>query len=794
MRSLRRFDYFNAKSVEEAASILAKYRGKAWPIAGGTDLLTILRFQPLPEESYPEILVNLKTIEPGIEYIREEDGVLKIGALARLEDIAKNPLVREKYTALAEACSRAASPHLREMGTIGGNICQITRCWYFRKEDNRFYCLRKGPGGKAWALMGDNRYHSIFGCAKLDIPEPCVYGCPNDTNIPLIMKKVKVGNIEEAAEVLLDVNPIPFVTGRVCPHRCEEQCSRNILDEPLAIRAIERFLGDYILENADKMMKPPETSVGKKVAIIGAGPAGLTAAYYLRKLGYEVTIFEREGSAGGVLRYGIPPFRLPKDIVEKIGEIFRDRLGINFKFNTTVGRDTSLKEIMTNFDAVFLAIGAWKEIMMRIPGEELIENGLDFLKKVNTSSLEKIGKKVVVIGGGNVAIDVARVLLRLGAEPTIIYRRTEREMPALKEGVRAAVEEGVKFEFLTQPIRAERKDGKIILTCIKMRLGPPDETGRPAPIPVEGSEFELECDAIIKAVGEVPDLTFIPPEFLDEKGKLKCDETGYVGGNLFAGGDVVTGPATVIEAIAAGRRAAASIDKFLTSRGDPEKKPSVEVRLERVDVSSLKKMARISIPELLPTDRIKSLEVEDILGISFEEATKEAQRCLNCGCVMAHPSDVAPALIVLGANIVTNKRMIPIEKFFTASGLKSTILEPDEMVIEIQVPAPKPGTKSKFMKFALRESIDFPIANCAALVRCKDGVIEDVKVCLNAVAPIPYRATRVEEHVKGKKVDERLIEEAAEKIVEEANPLPYNKYKVSIVKALIKRTVLACIQ
>ncbi|MEM2673995.1 MAG: FAD-dependent oxidoreductase, partial [Candidatus Bathyarchaeia archaeon] len=473
----------------------------------------------------------------------------------------------------------------------------------------------------------------------------------------------------------------------------------------------------------------------------------------------------------------------------------QDKLGITFKFNTTVGKDISLEEIMAKFDAVFLATGAWKEATMGIPGEEFIENGLDFLKKVNTFSLKGVGRKLVVIGGGNVAIDVARVALRLGAEPTVLYRRTEKEMPALKDEVKAAMEEGVKFEFLTQPIKAEKKSDKIILTCIRMKLGPPDETGRPSPIPIEGSEFEIECDTVIKAIGEMPDLFFVPAEFLDAKGRLKCDaSTGYVGRNLFAGGDVVTGPATVVEAIAAGRRAAVFINEFLTKKKDnPGAKIQNQVRLEKVDISCLKKMRRIAIPELSPMDRIKSLEVEDILGISLDEAIEESRRCLNCGCVMAHPSDVAPALIALNATIVTNKRAIPAESFFASSELKSTILDPDEVVIEIRVPAPRSETKSRFMKFALRSSIDFPIVNCATMIRRnKDGVIEEARICLNAVAPIPYRVTKAEEYLVGKRINEKVAEEAAEKIMEDVNPLPYNTYKVPIAKALIKRTILGC--
>jgi len=786
---MRAFKHIDASTIEEAASILAKYKGKAKIIAGGTDLLGIMKDNILP--MYPEILVNIKTIS-GLEYIKEEDGVLKIGALAKLADIAENEIVRANYTALAEACSRVASPHIREMGTLPGNICQHPRCWYYRYPDNFFYCLRKG-GGMVWAMIGDNRYHSIFGSVSIPGANPCTQNCPINVEIPSYLNRIRSGDLLGAAKLLLEFNPLASITGRVCPHFCEEKCNRGKFDEPISIKSIERFLGDYALENAAKVIQLPEGEVGKSVAIVGSGPAGLSAAYYLRRFGYDVTIFERMGEPGGLLTYGIPPFRLPKAVVRRLIKVFEDLLGVKFRVNVAVGEKIDLEELMKDFDAVLLASGAWKEASMRIPGEELMMSGLEFLKEINMGIRKAPGKRVAVIGGGNVAVDVSRVLLRLGAEPTILYRRSEAEMPALKEEVETAKNEGVKFEFLTQPIEAREKDGKILLKCIRMKLGPPDETGRPKPIPIEGSEFTVEFDAVIKAIGERPDVSYIPAEFLDEKGRLKLDASTYrLGRNLFAGGDLVTGPSTVAAAIASGKGAAFAIDRYLMGKERFKPREGIWERFRKVNVAYLTKKARISAQELSVSERIKSLDVEDVLGLNLPEVEEEANRCFQCGCIASHPSDTAPALIVLNARVVTNKRVIPIEEFFEVGYMKTTVLDPDEIITEIQVPAPKPGTKSKFMKFALRKSIDFPIVNCASAIRSEGGVVEEARICLNAVCPIPYRAIKAEEYLKGKPIDESTAEEASKRVVEEANPLPMTKYKVHIAKALVKRTILAC--
>lgn len=789
---MKRFEHFNAKTIDEAVSLLRKYNGEAKLIAGGTDLIRILKDDVLPK--YPKVIINLKTID-GLSYIKEEEGTLKIGALTKLNEIANSAHVKTKYGVLAEACRSVGTPQIRYMGTIVGNLCQDVQCWYYRASKyvgKVFNCLRKG-GGIAWAIIGDHRSHSIFGSVYIPGSTGCSQRCPINIEIPLYVKRLKSGDLLGAARLLLKHNPLPSITGRVCSHFCEEGCTRGKLDEAVSIKLLERFLGDYTLENATEVIPVQESKVGKNVAIVGSGPAGLSAAYYLRTSGYDVTVFERMNEPGGLLRYGIPPFRLPKTIVKKVTEIFDDVLGIRFKLNIAVGEKIGLEELMNNFDAVLLASGAWEEIDMRIPGEELMISGLDFLEKVNSGIRKIPGRKVAVIGGGNVAIDVSRVLIRMGAEPTIIYRRSAMEMPALREAVEAAKSEGIKFDFLKSPVEVREKNGKILLKCVRMKLGTPDKTGRPTPVPIEGSEFTVEFDAAVKAIGEKPDISYVPSEFIDHNKSLKVDIlTQHLGRNLFAAGDFITGPSTVAAAISSGKKGALSIDHYLLGKKGEKQKENVWERLNRIDPECLTIKPRIKAQVLSVSERIKSLDVEDVAGLDFSKIEYEASRCLQCGCIASHPSDVAPALIVLNAKVITNKRVIPIEEFFDVECMKTTVLDADEIVIEIQVPMPKLSIKSKFMKFALRKSIDFSIVNCAVAVGTDGDLVKEARICLNGVFPIPYRATKAEEYLKGKLIDESIAEEASKKAIEDANPLPMTTYKVQIAKTLVKRAILAC--
>jgi NADPH-dependent glutamate synthase beta subunit-like oxidoreductase/CO/xanthine dehydrogenase FAD-binding subunit len=784
---MRRFKHLNARTLQEAGSVLKKQQGKARIISGGTDILGQMKDDILP--AYPEVLINIKTI-PGLSYIKEEENWLKIGALTPLKDIANNAVIKDKYTALAQAAHRVASPNIREMGTIGGNICQSNRCWYYWSPGNRFNCMRKGESRVCYATVGDNRYHSIFGATKIT-ETPCSSECPNNVDIPAYLSKIRNNDLPGAAQILLGNNPIPAITGRVCPHFCEQKCNRADFDESVSINSVERFMGDYILENASRMYTSPEKQAEKSIAIVGSGPAGLSAAYYLRKSGYRVTVFERMGEAGGLLTYGIPPYRLSRDVVKHQIKAFAD-MGIEFKFKTEVGKEITVAGLMRDYAAVFLAVGAWEERDMGIKGENLLNQGLEFLRKVNQGIRENPGKNAAVIGGGNVAIDVARTLLRMGTRPMVIYRRTEAEMPAMREEFERAKEEGVEFEFLTLPVEASKKGNKIALKSIRMKLGTADKTGRPRPVAIEGSEFSIEFEAVFKAVGEGIESSLVPAEFLDKEGRLKIDSsTHLLGKNLFAGGDFVSGPATVVAAIAGGREAANEIAGYLGTvlKNNPTGKSQ---NAETFNSLCLQTISRVKAPEISISEGSQSIDIEDVLTLGINEAKTEADRCFNCGCLAVNPSDIAPALIALNAKIKTTARIIDAEEFFAAMEEKSTILSCDELVTEIQIPFPSPGTCSNFIKFALRKSIDFSVVSCASKIESQGEKVTGARICLNAVYNNPYRATEAEDFIIGKSINETTSEAAGSAAIRKACPLARNAYKVQIAKTLVKRSIMAC--
>ncbi len=777
---MKSFTHHNARSINEATALLKKYKGKAKINAGGTDLLGVLKEKSLPE--YPEAIIDIKGIK-GLDYIEEDEGGLRIGTLTKLSEIADSPAIRKTYALLSEAARSVATPQIRNMCTIGGNLAQHVRCWYYRYPDQlggSIKCLRKG-GKHCNALAGDNRYHSIFGAAGLT-DYPCVTGCPAKTDIPAYLGKIKAGDIAEAARALLDFNPIPAVTGRVCPVFCEPECNRGDFDEPVAIRCIERTIGDYILDKGSQFFVPPTTESGKSVAIIGSGPAGLAAAYFLRAAGHAVTVFDRMTEAGGMLLHSIPSYRLPKDVVRSQVQGLKN-MGIKFELGVNVGKDIPMVDLVGRFDAVFLAAGAWKERKLAIKGEKLAQSGLEFLNRASTGARDVPGRKVAVIGGGNVAMDVARTLLRLGAEPVVLYRRGREEMPAFKDELEKAEEEGITFKFLTLPREAVKVKNKIELTCLRMKLGAPDASGRRQPVPVTGSDFTLVFDAVIKAIGEEPDTSLLPAGFRQKAAKAGSSAP-HLGKNLFAGGDFVTGPSTVVQAVAAGREAAGLIDASFKEGGRIVRK-----REKGFTNSSFDATPRVTIPVLPVSERIKSVDAEDTPGLDLGQAEKEAGRCFNCGCLAVNPSDVGMALTALDAKIITTKRSVDAGTFFTASATASTVLGPDEMITEIHVPKPPDGVQQKYLKFTLRKPVDFAVVSVASLVALKAGVCTDARIVLGGVSPEPLRAKKAEEVLKGRSIDTNIAAEAAKEALNDARPLGGNAYKVEIAKTLVKRAL-----
>lgn len=415
--------------------------------------------------------------------------------------------------------------------------------------------------------------------------KPCVGNCPVEIDIPRFIKAISDGEFEEAAHILAEYTALPAVCGRVCPQetQCEQTCVRGIKGEPVSIGKLERFAADWARENNIKVGKTKEKN-GFKVAVIGSGPAGITCAGDLAKEGYDVTIFEALHEPGGVLVYGIPEFRLPKEKVVKPEIENLKRLGVKIETDVVIGRTVTIDSLLNDegYHAVFIGSGAGLPKFMGIPGENL--NGVfsanEFLTRNNLMKAYredyytpiKVGQKVAVVGGGNVAMDAARTALRLGADVTIVYRRTEKELPARVEEVHHAKEEGVKFEMLTNPVEIIGNENGWVkaIKCIRMELGEPDESGRRRPIPIEGSEFEMEVDTVIMALGTSPNPLIASTTKgleVDKRGCIITDENGQTTREgVFAGGDVVTGSATVILAMGAARKAAASIDKYIKEK------------------------------------------------------------------------------------------------------------------------------------------------------------------------------------------------------------------------------------
>jgi NADPH-dependent glutamate synthase beta subunit-like oxidoreductase/Pyruvate/2-oxoacid:ferredoxin oxidoreductase delta subunit len=472
---------------------------------------------------------------------------------------------------------------------------------------------------------------------------PCVGTCPAGTDIrgwvTTIAQAEAYGRTPDEAyaiawEALTERNPLPACCGRVCPHPCEDACNRSGKEGPVAINAMERAVGDFGISRGLKLRRlSDERHDDEPVAIIGAGPAGLSCAYQLARRGYPVTIFEAFSKAGGMMRYGIPRYRLPDAVLDAEVRNILD-LGVELRCNTVVGRDIPLEKLRAEYKALFVGIGAHKGLKLGVPGEDApnVFTGTEFLNHVNSGEPVELGDRVIVIGGGDTAIDAARVSRRLGANVTILYRRTRVEMPAIKDEIEGALEEGVQIELLAAPVEVLARDGRAVgLRCIRMELGEPDKSGRRRPVPIKGSEYEVAATAVIAAISQEPD--FEPLESVHEgKDWVKADEWGATPiEGVYAGGDnVALGLVTI--AIGQGRYAAEAIDARLRGRMLDKRADGTVIKLDRMKSGWYKESPRHPRGSL-PVEA-RGFDTEIDLGLSPDAVVEEAKRCMSCGMCM----------------------------------------------------------------------------------------------------------------------------------------------------------------
>jgi 2-oxoacid:acceptor oxidoreductase delta subunit (pyruvate/2-ketoisovalerate family) len=506
-------------------------------------------------------------------------------------------------------------------------------------------------GGMDWNKTGTWRTQRPF---YEDKTAPCNAACPAGNDIVSFIQKINQGDIEGAWNLIQEENPFPGVCGRVCFHPCESKCNRGRFDEPISIHALERFVADVAFQRS-RRTEEISTQGKEKIAIIGSGPAGMSCAYHLARLHYPVTVFESHSLAGGMLRMGIPSYRLPKDVLDwEISNI--QALGVEIRTGVPIGEKVQI-EALKDYQAVFIASGAHLSRGLKIPGEKGrgVQSGLDLLKKINLTGKVKVGERVAIIGGGNTAMDVARSVVRLGKKATILYRRSREEMPAFEEEIVEALEEGVKIRYLINLVGIQQKDGLKRLECLRMKLGEKDESGRKRPEPIPNTNFFIEADSIVVAAGEEIDLSFLPKGIGKKEGIVLTQTDGRTAlEGIFAGGDVATTQRTVAYAIGSGKKASLAIDCYLKGKnseeaihqiligngpslsifrylhpGERTRAPHV-VDFEELNMDYFETSKREKEEKRPPRERRKGFG-EVASTFTEESALREGERCFSCG-------------------------------------------------------------------------------------------------------------------------------------------------------------------
>jgi NADPH-dependent glutamate synthase beta subunit-like oxidoreductase len=504
-----------------------------------------------------------------------------------------------------------------------------------KKKKKKLGSMGFSGGGAA----GEQSLLRPFGKTR---PAPCgAEGCPNHNHIrPMLMIISKAEDMgrpmddayTDAWNIFAETTPFHSVCGRVCPHPCESACNRREEEGAVGINAVERFIGDFGLE---KKLKPPmltDEKRSEKIAVVGSGPAGMSCAYQLARRGYPVTVFEAFPKSGGMLRYGIPDYRLPQDVLDAEMQRILD-MGVELKVNTMVGRDVPVDDLKKEYAAIFVGLGAHQGLQLKIEGEDApnVWTGTDFLHKVNEGEMIEVGDHVVVIGGGDTAIDAARMARRLGAKATILYRRTRTEMPAIEEEIEGALEEGVDIHFLAAPIEIYKEGDKATgMKCQQMELGEPDASGRRRPVPIEGDTFDLQFSTLIAAISQQPDFTGFT-DLIEGRDWIKTDDKFKTKlESVFSGGDSVN-LGLVIDAIYHGRRAAEAIHEMVAGEAMSPDKKAEAIHFDKLYPDFYEEMQRQQPAVMQVETRFKDINAEITSTFTIEAATAEAKRCMSCG-------------------------------------------------------------------------------------------------------------------------------------------------------------------